>query len=211
MNRTGAPKPGGGTAPDGPATRDTLAKAIDEEEANLHRLEAEAAEAKTRLGSLRAALAQLDAPVKAKPAEPSGIGPRTPTDKVNLFRQLFRGRPDLYPTRFVSKKTGKLRFQGTLTAVQEQAARAQLAQDAGVFVAPPGVGKTVVGTYLVAARACSTLVLVQRMFEKRLRGYRAIGYARGEAPLGYAEPSDDRVIEYDEGVLAALDQEDDFA
>jgi hypothetical protein len=26
---------------------------------------------------------------------------------VKLFRQLFRGRADLYPTRFVSKKTGK--------------------------------------------------------------------------------------------------------
>ena len=31
------------------------------------------------------------------------------------------------------------------------------------------------------------------MFEKRLRGYRAIGYVRGEAPLGYAEPTDEPV------------------
>lgn len=53
--------------------------------------------------------------------------------------------------------------------------------------------------------------MLLRMFEKRLRGYRAIGYARGDAPLGYAEPNDERVIEYDENVLAALDQEDDFA
>ena len=53
--------------------------------------------------------------------------------------------------------------------------------------------------------------MLLRMFEKRLRGYRAIGYARGEAPLGYAEPADDRVIEYDEDVLASLEQEDDFA
>jgi hypothetical protein len=55
-----------------------------------------------------------------------------------------------------------LRFQGQLTPVQEQAAGALLAHDAGVFVAPPGVGKTVVGTYLVAARGRSTLVLVHR-------------------------------------------------
>jgi hypothetical protein len=48
------------------------------------------------------------------------------------------------------------------------------------------------------------------MFEKRLRGYRAIGYARGEAPLGYAEPTDERLVEYDEDVVLALDQEQDF-
>ena len=26
---------------------------------------------------------------------------------MQLFRQLFRDRPDVYPARFVSKKTGK--------------------------------------------------------------------------------------------------------
>ncbi|MFN8626631.1 MAG: DEAD/DEAH box helicase family protein [Candidatus Binatia bacterium] len=53
-------------------------------------------------------------------------------------------------------------FQGTLTPVQEDAARALLAHDTGVFVAPPGSGKTVVGAHLVAQRARSTLVLVHR-------------------------------------------------
>jgi superfamily II DNA or RNA helicase len=53
--------------------------------------------------------------------------------------------------------------------------------------------------------------MLLRMFEKRLRGYRAIGYARGEAPLGYAEPADETTVEYDEGVLAELDRNDDFA
>ena len=53
-------------------------------------------------------------------------------------------------------------FQGTLTSAQRTAVQALCAHDIGVFVAPPGVGKTVVGTYLVAARACSTLILVHR-------------------------------------------------
>lgn len=54
------------------------------------------------------------------------------------------------------------RFQGQLTPVQHKAVDELLKYDTGVFVAPPGVGKTVVGTYLVAARGCSTLVLVHR-------------------------------------------------
>jgi len=53
-------------------------------------------------------------------------------------------------------------FQGRLTPLQEQAVKALLAHDTGVLVAPPGIGKTVVGTYLVAARKKSTLILVHR-------------------------------------------------
>jgi len=53
-------------------------------------------------------------------------------------------------------------FRGTLTPLQDQAAKALLEHDTGVFVAPPGIGKTVVGTYLVAARKTSTLILVHR-------------------------------------------------
>jgi len=44
------------------------------------------------------------------------------------------------------------------------------------------------------------------MFQKRLRGYRAIGYARGQAPLGYAE--DEVVIEYDDALLRAASIDD---
>jgi superfamily II DNA or RNA helicase len=53
-------------------------------------------------------------------------------------------------------------FHGELTEIQKQAAGALLARDIGVFIAPPGTGKTVVGTHLVASRGCSTLVLVHR-------------------------------------------------
>jgi hypothetical protein len=52
--------------------------------------------------------------------------------------------------------------------------------------------------------------MLLRIFEKRLRGYRAIGYARGEAPLGYAESADEARVEYNEDVLAELDRNDDF-
>ena len=43
-----------------------------------------------------------------------------------------------------------LPFLGTLTPIQDQAARALLASDCGVLVAPPGTGKTVIGTYLLS-------------------------------------------------------------
>ncbi len=44
--------------------------------------------------------------------------------------------------------------------------------------------------------------MLLRMFQKRLRGYRGLGYARGEAPLGLGEPGDELVVEYDEEVAA---------
>jgi hypothetical protein len=97
-------------APSGsPDRREELERAIAQEEAGLRRLEAEQAEARVRLSALRSELAALDpvpAPASAHTA-PLTAGPRTPADKVKLFRQLFRGRPDIYPTRFVSNKTGK--------------------------------------------------------------------------------------------------------
>ena len=57
---------------------------------------------------------------------------------------------------------------------------------------------------------CEVAMLL-RMFEKRLRGYRAIGYGRGEAPLGYAEVTEEAVIEYDEEALRSFEQADNFA
>ncbi|MDD5308700.1 MAG: DEAD/DEAH box helicase family protein [Deltaproteobacteria bacterium] len=53
-------------------------------------------------------------------------------------------------------------FNGVLTDTQEAAVDALLAHDIGVFVAPPGIGKTVVGVQLIAKRGRNTLVLVHR-------------------------------------------------
>jgi superfamily II DNA or RNA helicase len=55
-----------------------------------------------------------------------------------------------------------VQFYGQLTDEQEKAATAVLEHEQGVIVAPPGFGKTVLGTYLIAARKLNTLVLVHR-------------------------------------------------
>jgi len=53
--------------------------------------------------------------------------------------------------------------------------------------------------------------MLLRMFENRLRGYRAIGYAKGEAPLGYAAPGDEVILEFDEGALHEFEDQNGFA
>lgn len=59
-------------------------------------------------------------------------------------------------------------------------------------------GKTEVRVYDYVDRDVPVLL---RMFEKRLTTYRAIGYARGEAPLGFGEAPEERIIEYDSDVI----------
>jgi superfamily II DNA or RNA helicase len=53
-------------------------------------------------------------------------------------------------------------FKGTLTPVQAEALEALSAHDTGVLVLPTGAGKTVVATALIARRARSTLIIVNR-------------------------------------------------
>lgn len=53
-------------------------------------------------------------------------------------------------------------FHGALSDLQQQAADKLMQHEIGIFVAPPGSGKTVVGAWMTAARNCSTLILVHR-------------------------------------------------
>lgn len=53
-------------------------------------------------------------------------------------------------------------FAGALTSPQQAAVKALAAHETGVLVAPPGAGKTVMATALIAKRARTTLVLVHR-------------------------------------------------
>ncbi len=53
-------------------------------------------------------------------------------------------------------------FSGELTDVQEKALNELTKHDFGVLVAPPGIGKTVMGIHLIASRKRNTLILVHR-------------------------------------------------
>ena len=79
---------------------------IAELEARLTRLERDGTEVRAELDSLRreAAAARLRVPAYSTSAE--STTPTTSAEKVRLFRSLFRGREDVFPTRFVSKKNG---------------------------------------------------------------------------------------------------------
>src|SRR5260370_24355287 len=92
------------------ASRDALRDDIAQEETLLATLEAQQAESRHRLTALRAELAALD--TEPEIHVPLALAfeapiPRTPADKVRLFRSLFRGREEIFPTRFESRKTGK--------------------------------------------------------------------------------------------------------
>ncbi len=90
-------------------TRDAILRELAIEQARLSELERTREEARAKVESLRAQLAVPAAtiPLSLPPSSRvKGEAPATPADKVKLFRSLFRGRADIFPTRFVSKKTG---------------------------------------------------------------------------------------------------------
>ena len=91
-----------------------LREAVADEERRLAELGEEARRAQSRLVALRSELASVTRPSVAHANLSAGLAigqprstPQSSAEKIALFRSLFRGRDDVYPVRFVSKRTGK--------------------------------------------------------------------------------------------------------
>jgi len=191
-------------------------------------LESEHAEAKVRVAALRTQLAELnEGSVVLSRIQSDGLAPTPPrssAEKVRLFRQLFRGREDLYPTRFVGKKTGKPGYapacSNKLVAGLCQLPKVKCGDCSNQAFRPVDDGavlrhlrgEQVMGVYptlpdetcwfLAADFDKSTWQEDVRSFAETARNL-AIGYARREAPLGYGEPNE----ACDDDVLRNLDHE----
>lgn len=90
--------------------RDELLAELAHAETHLAELERKSEAARSRMESLRielAALARDEPPESILPVALRTPALAAPADKVRLFRALFRGREEIFPTRFMSKKTGK--------------------------------------------------------------------------------------------------------
>lgn len=90
--------------------RQALLDAIAAETVALARLPQDERDARARLSALRSELDAVDKRREIALSTPSTTSlpaPHTRADKVSLFRRLFRGREDVFPTRFTSKRTAK--------------------------------------------------------------------------------------------------------
>jgi hypothetical protein len=90
--------------------RQTLIDAIAAEELALARLAREERDSRARLATLQAELGAVDQQPEMSASAPSEtwlLAPHSPADKVALVRRWFRGREDVFPTRFTSQTTGK--------------------------------------------------------------------------------------------------------
>ena len=88
----------------------SIREAIAHEEARLAELAHRQDESRKRLTELKQELANVasEPTVLSIPAVQTHVDiPATADGKIRLFRQLFRGRDDVYPKLWVSTKTGR--------------------------------------------------------------------------------------------------------
>lgn len=112
--------------------------------------------------SLRLSTARIPRVISCYEEHPEHIA--VPRGCIDNLRELFaeHGVKLLLDDKRVAPVHISFAFQGTLREPQQEAINEILKYDNGVLSAPPGFGKTVIGAYLIAARGCSTLVLVHR-------------------------------------------------
>ena len=171
--------------------RQVLRAEIVKRHAELSALDRQRQMARDELGRLESELAALDdlrSGVRPDGVGPGRAAPETPAKKVALFRSLFRGREDVYPKLWSNAKSCRTGYAPACAnewvrgACEKPRVRCrecpnqafttvsdlvivdhlQGRHDLGVLVAPPGIGKTVAGIYLIAKRARNTLILVHR-------------------------------------------------
>ena len=90
-------------------TKDAIHQELAIEQARLAELERAREEARAKIELLRSELTAAQRTTSRSLSLSFGVqckAPDSPAEKVSLFRSLFRGRLDVFPTRFVSKKTG---------------------------------------------------------------------------------------------------------
>jgi hypothetical protein len=165
----------------------SLRDAIARQESRLLHLHTELGQAQARLAELKTTLAAHEGAVETSPTAPS-----TALEKVALFRARFRGRDDIYPRFWASWTDDVAAFAETCRAHGLPAAveRSRSGNGHGHVIVdechhvPAASFERVLGG--VKARFITGLTatprrrdgLHPRMFKKRLRGYRAIGYDR---------------------------------
>ena len=117
--------------------------------------------------------------------------------KVAVFRSLFRGPKNIFPRRRENAKKGKSGYSPACVNEWEYGMCKKKGPDAG---------------RRATCGECPNQAFVRVTDEeiaKHLRGYRAIGYARDEAPLGLQEITEEEaVVEYDKDVLRKLEEQE---
>jgi len=91
-------------------TNDDLRRQIAAEEARLVDLERQRDAAARQLAALKARLDSARAVRVSAPIEPAVKTPESADEKVRLFGRLFRGREQVFPVQFTSRKTLKVGY-----------------------------------------------------------------------------------------------------
>ena len=87
--------------------------------------------------------------------------PRGCLDDMKVLLEEYSVRMNVEDKRVIGKKVDFI-FDGTLNEEQEEALEGIFESDVGVFVAPPGTGKTVLAIAAIARRKTNALILTHR-------------------------------------------------